>query len=175
MKFETFLANGIPLWDARGELLSARPYRKRRKAVDRIIVHHSGKLGRKGFDGMQGSARFVVKHRGWPGFAYHYWVPYHHHHETGGYVVFRGNADDRHTNHTFGWNARGVSVCLQGNLGKTGPSPHQQECLEALLPWIAAKHRLDLPHALTWHSECTRKKACPGKATAAYLERVRAR
>jgi len=153
VRLETKLAGGIGLFDAQEDLLTAGRYRDRAEKIDRIIVHHSGapeppSRSVRGLAGMQASARYVVQHRQWPGFAYHAWIPYHPTPLAGfELAVFRGNDDDIRSHHTSGSNDRGWAICLQGNLYHAGMSHAQEECLEALLPWLAERLQLDLGEA----------------------------
>lgn len=179
---EATLAGGVRLFDASALLPRRRAYPLRRRAIDRIIVHHSGALGPDGVAGAAASARFVIASkedggRGWPGFAYHYWLPYRQRRETIPITVLRGQPDERACYHTGRrWNQRGLGVVLQGNLGKAtewapegGPSSGQIEALEALLPFLAERHGLDLRQALTWHSEAGTKRSCPGERAVRWL------
>ena len=175
MKLEAEIAGGIALWDATGILpQGSGKYRARRKPIDRLIIHHSGALGSPGINGIISSAMYVVAHRGWPGFAYTFWVPYHRvRDDKKRIIVYRGNEDVTRSFHTSGSNERGVAVCLQGNLTNRGPTRAQVEVLEALIPWAFDHYGFDSPECLTWHSEIGRKKSCPGAPTVKWLTEYR--
>jgi hypothetical protein len=164
----------VALWDARQDLPWLGVYHERRKPIRWAIIHHSGKLGRPGLEGPMGSARYVIRAKGWPGIPYHYWIPYHPLIIGSQLIVLRCNADDRRSWHTQGYPDTGLATVLQGDLGEAGPSESQLECLEALLPWQAERHELDLREALTWHSERGKKQACPGPGAVRWLEAYRA-
>jgi hypothetical protein len=181
------IAGGVVLQDVTDALPrhpTKRWARRPLAGIRRLYVHHSGALGREGYEGMAASARYEIRHRdgdkpepGWPGFAYHFWLPHDGTRDGAGrLVVYRGNPDAARVYHTGGrCNVHGIGVCLQGNLTRTGPSPSQVELLEALLPWLLERYRLTLPDGLSWHSDSKRfggtgKPACPGPAVVRWLE-----
>ena len=173
--FEAALAGGIALWDV-SELLPRRRDTKRQGSIKRLYVHHSGRLGRSGFDGVYNSARYVVVQRKFPGPAYTFWIPYTSQWDwNGSRVVYRCNPDDVRSWHTGGdANSHGIACCLQGNTNKREISQHQIECLEALIPWCVERYGLELPDGLSWHSEAAKyggrsKRACPGLSAEAWL------
>lgn len=182
------VADGVELYDATEILAREYPRKRSRHAVrppgqriDAVFVHHSGSLGRAGLDGLRGAVRFVTHQRtpGFPGPPYHMWIPYLPvRDDEGRLVVFRACEDEYRAWHSGGEaNDRGVGICLQGKLGKTGPSPAQVEALEALLPWASERYGLpwgDIRTWLSWHSDAARlggraKAACPGAATERWL------
>lgn len=183
------IADGVELYDAT-EILKREYPRKRSRAavrppgqtIDAVFVHHSGSLGRAGLDGLRGAVRFVQTQRSpaFPGPPYHLWLPYLPvRDDEGRLVVFRACEDSYRAWHTGGWaNSRGVGVCLQGKLGKTGPSDSQVEALEALLPWASERYGLpwdDIRTWLSWHADGARlggraKPTCPGPATVEWLK-----
>lgn len=178
MRFETEIAPGVALWDV-SHLLPGKGYPKRDPAkIDRAFVHHSGALGRPGLEGIIASARYVVEQRGWPGFAYTYWIPA----ETvrddeGRMVMYRGQPDDRRSYHTGGdANTYGVACALQGNTTRRPLTESHIECMEAWIPWIAERYGLRMPYALGWHSIATtlgapkNKPSCPGRHAQTWLE-----
>ena len=181
------IADGVELYDATELLAREYPRKRSRKAVrppgqviDAVFVHHSGSLGRAGLDGLRGAVRFVQTQRGFPGPPYHLFCPYLPvRDDEGRLVVFRACEDSYRAWHTGGKaNDRGIGLCLQGKLGKVGPSPAQVEALEALLPWASERHGLpwgDIRTWLGWHSIGSRwggrdKAACPGRATVVWLK-----
>lgn len=190
MENATPIAPGVVLLDVTAELPrhpTKRWARRSLQGIRRVYVHHSGALGRPGLAGMQASARYEIEHRdgdkpepGWPGFAYHFWMPFEPMVDEGGsLVMYRGNPDAVRTYHTGGpCNVHGLGLCLQGDLTRQGPSASQQTLLTAFLPWVLAQHRLSLPDGLSWHSESGRfggtgKPSCPGAPTVAWLSAYR--
>lgn len=179
LRIEAELARDVLLMDVSDRLPRARPYPKRKKKIDRLVVHHSGMLGRTGLEGMFASARYAIapkpEGRGFPGFSYTFWIPYYPP-TSGPLLVYRGNADDVRSNHTTGSNDRGVAVVLQGNLHQLGhASPWQIEALEALIPWAFERYGFSSPDSLTWHSEVGKKKACPGPGVVSWLSEYRSK
>lgn len=180
------LSPGVVLVDVSDTLprhATKRWGRRPLQGIRRLYVHHSGALGRPGLEGMRASAQYEIDHRdgdkpepGWPGFAYHFWLPHAEDRDAEGrLVVYRGNPDAARTYHTGGpCNVHGIGLCLQGNLTSTGPSVAQATALGALLPWLLARHQLQLPDGLSWHSDSARfggtgKPSCPGPAVVAWL------
>jgi len=184
------IADGVELYDAT-EILKREYPRKRSRAavrppdqaIDAVFVHHSGSLGRAGLDGLRGAVRYVMTQKQpserFPGPPYHLWLGHLPLRDAEGrLVVFRACEDSYRAWHTGGEaNDRGVGVCLQGKLGKVGPSPAQVEALEALIPW--ASEHYGLPWTLMrtwlgWHAVGSRwggrdKPTCPGAATVEWL------
>jgi hypothetical protein len=185
-RLEAQLAGGIRLYDAHRLLRrGARPPGRRAvSSINRIYVHHSGKLGAPGLEGLQVSADFSVRRSGFRTTAYHVWVPHAPvYDDDGDLVCYRGACDSWITNHTKGLNVRGFGVCLQGNTSTDGLSPSQAEILLALLPWCRERFELgwDDPDWLSWHSDSGRfggrnpKPSCPGREAVAWLTDYRAR
>lgn len=185
------IADGVELYDATEILAREYPRKRSRKAVrppgqriDAVFVHHSGSLGRAGLDGLRGAVRFVMEQKPpderFPGPPYHLWIPNLPVRDSDGrLVVFRACEDSYRAWHTGDVaNDRGIGICLQGKLGKTGPSPAQVEALEALIPWASERYGLAWPLIrswLAWHAVGSRwggrdKAACPGAATVEWLK-----
>lgn len=179
-KLEARLGPNVLLVDVVDQLPRARPYPMRKSEIDRLIVHHSGALGRDGYAGIEASARYAITPkkpdgtggRGFPGFSYTFWAPFNAP-RSGPLVLYRGNYDNVRSNHTTKFNNRGVAIVLQGNLTKRAPSTAQIAILEAFLPWAIARYELSLPDELVWHSLVGKKRACPGGPTVAWLEAYR--
>ncbi len=202
-EIETDLA-GIAVWDVSKLLPVNRRggYPERPlEDVTHLFVHHSGRLGAPGFQGLLNSARYVVRQKklsrgrvGFPGCAYHLWGPYEPCRDAEGrLVVFRANGPEVRCWHTGGLlNLFGESLALQGNTTRRGVSPSQREILEAVLPWrleaLQKIHMIPRPGGppgnqieqptLSWHSEGSRwggkdKPACPGSAAVAWLTNYR--
>lgn len=180
------VAEGVALYDATERAQRDYPRKPHRKAkrppgqrIDALFIHHSGSLGKAGLDGALGAVRFVQSKRGFPGAPYHLWVPYLPvRDDEGRLVVFRLCEDEYRAWHTGDVaNDRGVGLCLQGRLTKSGPSPAQAEALEALIPWASARYGLPWASIREWlgyHSIGARwggrnKAACPGAATERWL------
>jgi hypothetical protein len=181
---EAVIAGGVALWDV--SHLLARHERARYElrplsGIRRVYVHHSGALGAPGFAGARASARYSVSEEGWPGPAYHYWIPA----ETlrdpyGRLVVLRLNEDRTRCWHTGGEaNGHGLGVVLQGDTTAEPLTASHEEGLEALLPWLRRRHELGAPW-LSWHAEAgayggKTKETCPGKHAEAWLTAYRSR
>lgn len=191
------LAGGVSLYDV--SHLLPKHKRKRYKVrdvekIDRAFVHHSGAMGKLGFEGLEASARYsireikrenedgemVVRKKAWPGFAYHLWIqngdPWTVDRDPGGnLVVYMGNRFETRSYHTGGdANTFGVGVVLQGNTTTGGLSWAHEESLEAVLPWLRDEHGLSYPSGLGWHSiadtmDGKRKPTCPGKGAEMWL------
>jgi hypothetical protein len=182
--YEATLAGGVHLLDVSDQLPTRGDgWGARSEPVQRLYLHHSGRLGRPGFDGLSASARYSVSSRGWAGCPYHYWVPYGHGMpEDAPIQVYRANADDRHSWHTgLAANASGIGIVLQGDLRSQRPSAYQIEALEALIPWLQDRHlaTLSADRWLSWHSESgdfggRGKASCPGPHVEAWAREWRA-
>lgn len=152
-------------------------YAARELPIERLYVHHSGALGHDGVRGAMASARYVVEQRGWPGIAYHYWVPHEPVYDDAGRpLVYQTQPHDVCSYHTGrAANRHGLGIVLQGDLSESGPSAHQRLCLPALL--LALRDELptlDPDAPIAWHSISARwggsgKPTCPGKPTEAWL------
>lgn len=195
---EADLGDGIALYDVAKLLPRAKkklPYRKRYrkrdpKAVGFVIVHKSGADGPPGFRGMEGSARFVVNHRGWQGFAYTFWFPRVPDVDPAGrLVVYRGQPDDVRSFHTGGrMNTIGVGFGVQGNYDgdadgviEREPTEFQLRALEKMARYAEGRYpafsitgRADDADAwrLSGHWEHG-KPVCPGDALVAWVRRMR--
>lgn len=190
------VAEGVALYDATEILKREYPRRPHRKAkrppgqrIDAVFVHHSGSLGRAGLDGLRGAVRFVMEQKKpserFPGPPYPFWAPYLPvRDDEGRLVFFRGCEDEYRAWHTGDEaNDRGVALCLQGRLGKIGPSPAQIEVMEAFFPWASKRYGLPWASIRDWlgyHSIGARwggrnKTACPGRATETWLEEYMSR
>ena len=182
---ETVLAGGVALYDV-SDLLPRHDTRtwKRRPltAVRRFYVHHSGMDDPHvdGFAALHVSANYSANVLGWAGTAYHVWLSRRADRDRWGrLVVYRANADDRHTWHTgLLANRHGWSIALEGNTTQQTLSSDQEEALEALIPWA----RGEFPQlARTWlsmHSEAhrwggKRKPSCPGRHAEEWIRAYR--
>lgn len=175
---------GIAVWDVstllqthRTKTYDVRPA----SAITHLFVHHSGRLGRPGFEGLKNSTRYVVGQRGFPGCAYHLWLPFEDCLDRRGrLVVFRANAPETRSWHTGGeLNSFGESIALQGNTSVNGISLGQREALEAILPYrYDALVTPRVTPTLSWHSEAHRwggksKPTCPGTSAVQWLTNYR--
>jgi N-acetyl-anhydromuramyl-L-alanine amidase AmpD len=171
----TQIAGGIVVQDISNILPrhKTKRYSKRRSSIERIYIHHSGKLGADGIDGPINSTRYIIsrKKSPFPGAPYHFWIPFNNVYaedEDRSYVIYRLQPDEVRCYHTGRKaNSHGVGVALQGNTSTNGLSDFQIECLEALVPWLLERHNLELPDGLSYHAEADkyggkRKPACPG-------------
>ena len=166
----------VALYDVVNELPRHRERRYGRREAEQIrgqYIHHSGALrGGDGFAHMCSSARYVVKHRGWPGFAYTTWIPFFDCFDSAGArVVYRGNYDETVTYHAGkGPNQKGIAHCLQGNLSRREISTHQQMVLPVVLAFFAQK--LGIPDQCIGHFQATDgspKATCPGISGKAWV------
>ena len=162
--------------------------------VTHLFGHHSGRLGRPGFQGLLNSTKYVVNHRNFPGCAYHLWGPYEPCLDGEGRLVcFRANHAETRCWHTGGkLNLFGESLVMQGNTTTIGLSDSQKELYEAVLPYRfdalktlkfiprpgGPPGNMVIPPTLSWHSEGSRwggkdKPACPGKEAEQWLTNYR--
>lgn len=151
--------------------------------IDRVLVHHSGALGRAGVDGAIRSAEYVFEEREKPfgALPYHWWIPrFPLHDDQGRLVVLRCAPDEERCWHTGGKaNDTGIGVVLQGNTTSTPLTIFQRTCLNALLLYLEERHKLpsnNRPSWLGWHSIGKRfgansnKARCPGRSAEKFLK-----
>lgn len=167
---------GVALYGVVDELARHESKRYSRRSTEQIrrqYVHHSGALrGGDPFEHMAGSARYVVRHRGWPGFAYHTWIPFFDVFDRdGNRVVYRGNLDETVTYHAGAKpNRKGIAHCLQGNLSKREMSEHQMVALPVVLKYFAKRHGItDVPIGHFQATDGHAKESCPGMSGKAWI------
>ncbi len=183
---EAQLSPDVMLYNASSLLATHKTKRYRKKKpekIKRVYIHHSGADNPEidGFRAMAASARFVTQHRGFPGFAYTYWVSIMADRDSlCRLVCYRGQPDDVRSWHTGLLANADIAICLEGNTSKLELSSDQEQVLEALVPWLLKRHwRIKLPHGLSMHSEAwkfggRRKKACPGSHAEEWVKAYRA-
>ncbi len=123
--------------------------------------------------------------RGWPGFAYHVFIPYNPKVDSDGrMVVYQTQDFDVRGTHTAGQNAHGIGVVCQGlfvsryHPGKPRrqptkhPSQSQQLAVQRVWRWLKGLYALP-NSALHTHSMYA-KPACPGEWLDGWARRVRA-
>lgn len=139
--------------------------------INRLFIHCSGAHGAPGFKGCFNSARYVVKNRDFPCAAYHYFINYKENRdENGNLIIYQMNELNTRSWHTGGAaNTRGIGICCQGALLNVPHSFFQEECLEALIPYLQQKFNLNEFDWLSFHSEAERfggrkKLYCPGRS-----------
>ena len=186
-RFVEEIAGGVALYDVSPLVPKGRRRGKQRSGVplDRIFVHHSGSLGRSGFEGAWKSVDFMTRSkwkggRDFPMSGYHLWISREPVVDVlGRLVVMQLAPFSARAWHTGGEaNDRGIGVCLQGNTTRKPISTFQEECLEAVIPWAVERWDMWLPEALSWHSAAERdggraKPACPGRSAEAWLKGYR--
>ena len=181
---EADLTREVAIYDI-ADLLPRIPHRRSRDQrptgafIDRTILHHSGALGRGGYEGAFRAVKYAMK-RGFPGAPYHYWIPFEPVFDASGrYVIYRLAEDEYRAWHTGAKaNDFGVGVCVQGNTSRNGLSDAQRVCLEALFPYLMRRHDLE---ARDFGSHREGKKfgakrnkwACPGKEAFKWLKEWR--
>lgn len=193
-KLEAVLGQAIVIYDV-SRLLprnakSRHVYRRRSpRGIRYVIVHKSGADGPAGFRGCEASARFVTRHRGWPGAAYTYWLPREPDVTEQGRVIYRCHADNVRSFHTGGrMNTLGVGIGVQGNYDGDGdgfadkvPTDFQIDALGALVGYLEDRHtrfeatrKLDQDQnwCLTGHWEHG-KPVCPGDAMQLWVRQTR--
>ncbi len=159
----------IEIIDATSMVSRSKEY-PHRKDIKRIYVHHSGRAGKEGLEGAKNTSRYVVRHRGFPGPAYHYWIPFT------GTSIYLLNDVFRRCWHTGGAaNTHGIGVCLQGNTTLKPMSEFQCEALHDLLKFLRVGHVLSSKNPVSWHSASAKyggkaKAACPGSHATAWLK-----
>ena len=172
--FETLLGGGVAVRDVSMLLPTHKTKKyKSRPYPTELYVHHSGRAGKQGYNGLHNSANYVVRYRDWPGCPYHYWISYDPVIDSqDNLVVFRAQPTHVRTYHAgTGPNTRGIAVCLQGNTTLRPASEFQLECLGALVNY------LNLP--VCGHCEAPPdghpKPSCPGTHAMSYLMGYRRR
>lgn len=171
------MAPGIALWDVTTDLPTHKEKSWRTRKIGDVTeqyLHHSGRLGAPGFEGLRNSARYSARYRDWPGTAYHFWLPYDPVYDMDDrLVVYRCNADTTRTWHAgTGPNNRGLAVCLQGNTTAAPLSDGQEMALPRLLRYNA--ERLDVVTVLghyeaNYAGDGHAKPTCPGTHAVAWL------
>lgn len=150
-------------------------------AINGVMVHHSGALGRAGVDGAIRSAEYVIEERDFGALPYHYWICRFPLLDCEGrYVVLRMAPDEERCWHTGQRaNDEKVGVVLQGNTNSVPLTMFQRVCLGALLPSLAERHDLpidDKASWLGWHAigkqfgAKRNKPQCPGKHAERFLK-----
>ena len=135
---------------------------KRRKRVDRIVVHTTASENQD----PKKTARWHIKGNGWPGIGYHDFI-----NKDG--IVHRCNNYMDMTWHTKGWNRTGIGVALAYR-GQSGEPPHPTQytalidhlsvlCLDfRILPKDCYGHR-EAPKMRFWsRGRWKFRKTCPG-------------
>jgi hypothetical protein len=146
-------------------------YRKRNpKAIAEIVVHQTQGQTRPGFDGMLREGEYFVADRpsgrGWPGYAYTFFIPHRPERLDGRWVVYRGQPDDVVSYHTRGRSPVSVAVAFQGlfrcRSAETagGPSAAQFEIFGPFLLYLCERYGLDRL-AVFGHNDFG-KEDCPG-------------
>lgn len=185
MTTRTEIYVGVDLVDLTGEtakLMQRAPVHRMRDPY-RLYVHHSGADGRKGYDGGIAAAKFFIRVREMSMPPYHFWIPRDPEIE-GRIEIYQMAPVNWRCYHTGGHaNTHGVGLAVQGNLSKRKLSHHQEEAMEAAVPYIE-EHILNrdlLPDDepwLSWHAEADRfggkaKAACPGSHLRGWLREYR--
>lgn len=138
-----------------------KKYAKKRENTEVLFVHHSGAFGKPGRIGAFNSAKYDIEHRdngGWPGFAYHFWIPYAL--DMDGQVIYKGNELTTRCFHTGGKANKYTAVCLQGNLGEKPPTEGQLIALRDLVSVIQPKYVVPHSGSKPWGGNP--KASCPG-------------
>lgn len=173
------IADGIAIWDVSVQLPQhpTKRYPKRKKAIRRVYVHHSGASGKGGVDGAINCADYTIHARDWAGIPYHFWLC----EDTvsdpdGRTLLLQTQPLDVVSYHTGGLNHAGIGVALQGNKTRDGLTASQLHCLDALLSWLLSGQlpSLDAEAPIGWHSIAhvfggKRKPSCPGTHTETWL------
>lgn len=175
----TPIADGVAILDVSATLPRhpAKRYPKRKKAIRRIYVHHSGASGRGGIDGAIASADYAIDKRDFAGGNYHWWISEDDLFDSDGReLILQMQPIDVVSFHTGGLNHSGVGVALQGNKTRDPLTPGQQHKLDALLSWLLNGQlpSLDPQAPIAWHSVAhlyggKKKASCPGRYTEAYM------
>jgi hypothetical protein len=193
-KLEAVLGGGLVIYDVSGILpvnsKSRHVYRRRNvRGIRYAIIHKSGADGPPGYRGAEGSARFVTRHRGWPGAAYTYWLSREPDLTEQGRVIYRCHADSVRSFHTGGrMNTLGVGIGVQGNYDGDGdgfadkvPTDFQIDALAGLVAHLEERHPRfeatrkldqDMGWCLTGHWEHG-KPVCPGDAMERWVRETR--
>ena len=178
------IAGGVQLIDLTQDVSDLmglrRPTLRDRRDIVRLYVHHSGATGRKGREGALNSTKYVLRMRGWGMPAYHYWIPRE---PDGDSVEIYQLAPIAwrcyHTGKAA--NTHGIGLACQGNTTLKPMTDHQEEALEAMVPWIEENVLRPCPPGedwLSWHAEAGKyggkaKAACPGVRLQRWLQEYR--
>ncbi|HFD40862.1 MAG TPA: N-acetylmuramoyl-L-alanine amidase [Anaerolineae bacterium] len=122
----------------------------RRRAITRVIIHHSAAPARIG------AARIAAYHvrHGWPGIGYHFVI-------TADGTIQQPQPLYLATWHTAGYNRASLGICLLGNFMRRLPPTEQLGAAAHLCAWLMEAH--DLPaSAIVGHRDLNRT-ACPGR------------
>lgn len=177
----TRIAGGVYLIDISAQtrqLMEHRPVTRPLETVDKVFVHHSGATGRHGQAGAIASTRFVLRIRDWRMPAYHYWIP-RKPDDCSRVEIYQIAPPSWRCYHTGGAaNDRGIGVVAQGNTTLQPMTHHQEEALEAILPYCQ-EQILNIEDEdttwLSWHSASAKwggsgKPACPGRRLERWLQ-----
>lgn len=153
-----------------------RSYPKRTGPIRRIAVHQTQGGILPPPTGLIREAEYFVappgdkgidQGRGWPGFAYTFWVPFRPAVDgEGRLIVYRCQPDDVVSNHTRTVNEDGVAVAFQGNFASVkkrdlgAPSTEQLQVFPELLTHLVKRYGVGFD-AIHPHSAFT-KPDCPG-------------
>jgi hypothetical protein len=142
------IGDDVHIVDLTDKLPTNGSYRERpMESVDAIIIHHTATNG-------QGFSQIAEYHlmKGWPGIAYHYGVGY-----DGAWYMC--NKPEKWTNHTQGWNHRGLSIVAVGNFQERDPSPEQVVAINNLVAYLRARY--PQIKMVLYHRD-TKATLCPG-------------
>jgi len=178
--FEADLGGGVALYDVSHALPThaSKKYPIRTRAVEGVVVHHSGADGADGFLGLVNHASYCVEHSDWAGAAYHVWVSGTADRDGEGRIaVYRANPDETLAWATGGCNEITMGLGFQGDLSERMMTPDQRAAFEPLVGWMLSRHSLRTM-ALGLHSEAHRwggrpKASCPGPFLTEMVRRYR--
>jgi len=158
------------------------------RSIQKVVFHQTAGSYTPGFNGVMNTANFFVTDpkydakgnwlgngRGWPGFAYTFYVPYEPEMHEGKWIIFQCNPLKRISWHTGnGQNEISIAICFQGYFysehitryfprkGHDGhPSQAQIECAEEFWKLYCMEKLKIGDHEIYGHFDFG-KLACPG-------------
>jgi hypothetical protein len=157
--------------------MSPKAYSKRSQLISTVVFHQTAGGIKAGLEGVKNTASFFVRPddpktpglegRGWPGFAYTFYMPFEPElDEQGRYIGYQTQDEDVVSYHTGGApNGYGVALAFQGNFRSKGapnnggdPSPAQMQVVDEWMQFFEGRYESP---KFTGHWEHG-KDTCPG-------------
>lgn len=174
-----FVGDKFRLVDASAALPRRRgaSYPTRPTSIKRVIIHQTEGGTKPPPGALVNEAEYFIADpkgtgsvsdgRGWPGFAYTFWVPHAPAVDADGrWIVYRCQPDDIESNHTRTANADGVAIAFQGTFASVEdkdagpPSDAQLAIFEPLVRYLLRRYGIWASDVFP-HSAFT-KPMCPG-------------
>jgi peptidoglycan hydrolase-like protein with peptidoglycan-binding domain len=153
--------------------IAPKSYPKRPKPITDLIIHQTAGGVTPSLQGPKNTAAFFVTPeskggRGWPGFAYHFYMPYEpEEDENGCYIGYQTQSETLRSWHTGAPNDFGIALAFQGLFRSTSapnsggdPSPAQKATVREWWSFLSNKYSI-CKENLKGHSSWG-KPGCPG-------------